>query len=102
MTSYIVRRLFATLPVMAVVALFVFYATRYGVKMLGRLGMRPLAAYAALVGLFLMALATTFIEIQPRKLMQAAFAAGKIAGAAQQREIAEAAFVRCVKPRLSC
>jgi len=37
------------------VALFVFYATRYGVKMLGRLGMRPLAAYAALVGLFLIA-----------------------------------------------
>ena len=37
------------------VALFVFYATRYGVKMLGRLGMRPLAAYTALVGLFLIA-----------------------------------------------
>lgn len=37
------------------VALFVFYATRFGVKMLGRLGMRPLAAYATLVGLFLIA-----------------------------------------------
>lgn len=37
------------------VALFVFYATRFGVKMLGRLGMRPLTAYATLVGLFLIA-----------------------------------------------
>ena len=29
MTSYIVRRLFATLPVMAVVALFVFFLLRF-------------------------------------------------------------------------
>ena len=29
MTAYIVRRLFATLPVMAVVALFVFFLLRF-------------------------------------------------------------------------
>ncbi len=35
------------------VALFLFYATRFGVKTLSGLGMRPLTAYATLVGLIL-------------------------------------------------
>jgi len=37
------------------VALFLFYATRFGVKTLSGLGMRPLTAYATLVGLILIA-----------------------------------------------
>ena len=37
------------------VALFLFYATRFGAKSLAGLGMRPRTAYAALVGLFLIA-----------------------------------------------
>ena len=35
------------------VALFLFYATRFGVKTLSALGMRPLTAYATLVGIIL-------------------------------------------------
>jgi len=37
------------------VALFLFYATRFGVKTLSGLGMRPLTAYATLVGIILIA-----------------------------------------------
>ncbi|MCY3015189.1 MAG: AI-2E family transporter [Planctomycetota bacterium] len=37
------------------VALFLFYATRFGVKTLSGLGMRPLTAYVTLVGLILIA-----------------------------------------------
>lgn len=37
------------------VALFLFYATRFGVRMLSALGMRPLTAYATLVGMILIA-----------------------------------------------
>ncbi len=37
------------------VALFLFYATRFGAKSLAGLGMQPRVAYAALVGLFLIA-----------------------------------------------
>lgn len=37
------------------VAVFLFYATRFGVKSLAGLGMRPRTAFAALVGLFLIA-----------------------------------------------
>ena len=37
------------------VAVFLFYATRFGVKSLAGLGMRPWTAFAALVGLFLIA-----------------------------------------------
>lgn len=37
------------------VALFLFYATRFGAKSLAGLGMQPRMAYAALVGLFLIA-----------------------------------------------
>lgn len=37
------------------VALFLFYATRFGVKSLARLGMRPLTAYATLVGVIMIA-----------------------------------------------
>ena len=45
------------------VALFLFYATRFGVKTLSGLGMRPLTAYATLVGLILIAsvLLTQFV-----------------------------------------
>jgi predicted PurR-regulated permease PerM len=35
------------------VALFLFYATRFGVKTLSGLGMRPLTAYATLLGIIL-------------------------------------------------
>ena len=37
------------------VALFLFYATRFGVKTLSGLGMRPITAYATLVGIILIA-----------------------------------------------
>ena len=37
------------------VALFLFYATRFGVKTLSGLGMRPLTAYVTLIGLILIA-----------------------------------------------
>jgi predicted PurR-regulated permease PerM len=37
------------------VALFLFYATRFGVKTLSGLGMRPLTAYATLLGIILIA-----------------------------------------------
>ena len=45
------------------VSLFLFYATRFGVKTLSGLGMRPLTAYATLVGLILIAsvLLTQFV-----------------------------------------